>query len=517
MKKRVLISVSDKAGIVDFATEIVKAGYEIISTGGTYDVLKKAGLDVINISEITNFPECLDGRVKTLHPAVHAGLLARRSIKEHMNQLKELNINTIDMVVVNLYPFKKTIMKENIDFQDAIENIDIGGPTMLRSAAKNYQDVTVVVDPEDYKTVLTEIKDKGNTTLETRFYLMYKVFQHTATYDTLIATYLRDKNDIQFPNQITMAYSLVQTMRYGENPNQKAAFYKEEMPLAGSLCQAQQLHGKELSYNNINDTNGALDLLKEFTENPTIVAVKHSNPCGVAEGKTIFEAFKRAYAADPVSIFGGIIASNREIDKETAEEISKIFIEIIVAPGFTDEALEILQRKQNIRLLKLDNITAARDEKSFDMKRIYGGILLQEYDDSVMEGENYVVTKKEPSLEMFDDMVFGMKVVKHVKSNAIVIVKDGQTLGIGAGQVNRIWATKQAIEHAMEFGFNDLSGAVLASDAFFPFDDCVSAAGEAGIQGIVQPGGSKNDEDSIKKADELGIAMLFTGERHFKH
>lgn len=511
MKKRALISVSDKTGIVELAKEIVNCGYEIISTGGTAVALKNAGIDVIGISDITGFPECLDGRVKTLHPNVHAGLLAMRSNPEHMAQLEKLNINTIDMVVVNLYPFKQTIMKPGVDLQTCIENIDIGGPTMLRSAAKNYQDVTVLVDPTDYGKVIDELKN-GGVTLDTKFYLMYKVYQHTAVYDTMISTYLREKLGIKFPESVTYAYEKVQDMRYGENPHQSAVFYKETLPVAGALAEAVQLHGKELSYNNINDANGALDLLREFTE-PTIVACKHSNPCGVSTAANIAVAFKQAYESDPVSVFGGIITSNRIIDKETAEQIAKIFIEIVVAPGFTDEAMEILTQKKNIRLLKLETINTPIDKaKSFDMKKVLGGLLVQEYDTTVIE-DIKIVTKAKPSEEQLKDMVFGMKVVKHAKSNAIVIVKNNVTLGIGTGQVNRVWACQQAIEHSL----TPTENAVLASDAFFPFSDVVEAAHKAGITAIVQPGGSIRDQESIDLCDKYGIAMVFTGIRHFKH
>lgn len=511
MKKRALISVSDKTGIVELAKEIVNCGYEIISTGGTAVALKNAGIDVIGISDITGFPECLDGRVKTLHPNVHAGLLAMRSNPEHMAQLEKLNINTIDMVVVNLYPFKQTIMKPGVDLQTCIENIDIGGPTMLRSAAKNYQDVTVMVDPSDYDKVIDELKN-GGVTLDTKFYLMYKVYQHTAVYDTMISTYLREKLGIKFPETVAFAYEKVQDMRYGENPHQSAVFYKETLPVAGALAEATQLHGKELSYNNINDANGALDLLREFTE-PTIVACKHSNPCGVSTAANVAVAFKQAYESDPVSVFGGIITSNRVIDKDTAEQIAKIFIEIVVAPGFTDESMEILTQKKNIRLLKLESINTPIDKaKSFDMKKVLGGLLVQEYDTTVIE-DIKVVTKTKPTEEQLKDMVFGMKVVKHAKSNAIVIVKNNVTLGIGTGQVNRVWACQQAIEHSL----TPTENAVLASDAFFPFGDVVEAAHKAGITAIVQPGGSIRDQESIDLCDKYGIAMVFTGMRHFKH
>ena len=512
MAKKALISVSDKTGIVELAKNLIEFGYEIISTGGTLKVLNESGVKAVDISSVTGFPECLDGRVKTLHPKVHAGLLAMRDNAEHMDFLKSMNIDPIDIVVVNLYPFKETVKKPNIDLQTAIENIDIGGPTMLRSAAKNYQDVAVMVDPADYAKVLEELKN-GGITKETKFYLMYKVYQHTSYYDTLIANYLRKKLGIEFPDQFTMAFDKAQDMRYGENPHQNAVFYKEAFDVAGSLAVAEQLHGKELSYNNINDTNGALDLLREFTE-PTIVAVKHANPCGVATAKTNSEAFFKANAADPTSIFGGIVASNRTIDKETAEQIHNIFIEIVVAPDFTDEALEILKQKANIRLLKLPTIMNTVPADSYDMKKVLGGLLVQEFDRKVVDLDKCrVVTKKQPTQEQMEDMIFAMKVVKHTKSNAIVVAKNKTILGIGGGQVNRIRATKQAIEHSL----TDTKGAVLASDAFFPFDDCVEAANAGGISAILQPGGSVRDQLSIDSCDKFGIAMVFSGDRHFKH
>lgn len=512
MKKRALISVSDKTGIVELAQSLVGYGYEIVSTGGTLKALRAAGLEAVDITDVTGFPECLDGRVKTLHPHVHAGLLAMRDNPEHMRFLEQMNITPIDIVVVNLYPFKKTIADPDVDLQTAIENIDIGGPTMLRSAAKNYQDVAVIVDPADYARVLGELAE-GGIAKETKFYLMYKVYQHTAYYDTLIANYLRQKLGVEFPDQYTVAYDKAQEMRYGENPHQSAVFYREPFAVAGSLAASKQLHGKELSYNNINDTNGALDVLREFDE-PTVVAVKHANPCGVATAETISEAFAKAYASDPTSIFGGIIAANRPIDKATAEQIHKIFIEIVVAPSFTQEALDVLKQKQNIRLLALPSINAPIAQTSYDMKKVLGGLLVQQYDRMVVDTDRMkVVTECAPTQAQIDDMIFAMKVVKHTKSNAIVVAKDKTTLGIGCGQVNRIWATEQAIAHSL----SATQGAVLASDAFFPFDDCVQAAHAAGIAAIMQPGGSKNDQMSIDACNRDKIAMVFTGDRHFKH
>ena len=382
---------------------------------------------------------------------------------------------------------------------------------MLRSAAKNYQDVTVVVDSADYERVLDEIKG-GGVSLETKFRLMYKVFQHTAVYDTLISTYMREKLGIRFPEQITFAYEKAQDLRYGENPHQNAIFYKECMPVKGSLAEAEQLHGKELSYNNINDTNGALDLLREFTA-PAAVAVKHANPCGVGTADSIEEAYKLAYDADPVSVFGGIIALNRPVTKALAEEMSKIFLEVIVAPDFDADALEILEKKKNIRLLRLKSINAPLPENGYDMKKVVGGLLVQDYNKGEVYDDFTVVSKRQPTEKELADLKFAMKVVKHTKSNAIVLAKNGATVGIGAGQTNRIWATEQAIEH----GGDNTVGSVMASDAFFPFDDCVEAAGKAGITAIAHPGGSVNDNLSVAKADEYGIAMIMTHRRHFKH
>lgn len=515
---RALISVSDKTGIVEFAKKLSNLGVKIISTGGTHKTLTDAGIDVIGISDVTGFPECLDGRVKTLHPNIHAGLLAIRNNPEHMKQLNELNIDTIDIVAVNLYPFKETILKQGVTREIAIENIDIGGPTMLRSAAKNYQDVAVVIDPSDYDKVILELSESGEVSLKTKFYLCSKVFAHTANYDAMIAEYMKkERQDFELPQTITMTYEKVQDMRYGENPHQKAAFYKEISNNKGMLTSAVQLHGKELSFNNINDTNGALELLKEFDE-PAVVGCKHSNPCGVGLGENIFEAYVKAYSADPTSVFGGIIVANREIDEKTATEINKIFIEIVVAPSFSENALSILKEKKNIRLLTIENIMQKQDENAYDLKKVAGGILVQTIDSKLLEGKLKTVTKREPSEQERKDMLMAWKIVKHTKSNAIVIAKNGQSIGVGPGQVNRIWACKQAIEHAEEFlGKDSLKGASLASDAFFPFSDCVESAASAGISAIIQPGGSIKDAESIDACDNYGIAMLFTNMRHFKH
>jgi IMP cyclohydrolase (EC 3.5.4.10)/phosphoribosylaminoimidazolecarboxamide formyltransferase (EC 2.1.2.3) len=516
---RAIISVSDKSGIVEFARELVGLGVEIISTGGTYRTLKEAQIPATEVSEITGFPECLDGRVKTLHPAIHAGLLAMRSNPSHMKQLADLKIEPIDLVVVNLYPFKKTILKDGVTREEAVENIDIGGPTMLRAAAKNYQDVAVVVDPKDYDKVLTELKENGEVSLDTKFYLMHKVFMHTAAYDAMIADYLKkERKDDSFPETLTLTFEKVQDMRYGENPHQKAAFYREVGKKKGSITDTVQLNGKELSFNNINDTNGALELLKEFDE-PTVVACKHGNPCGVGSGENIYEAWKKAFSADKVSIFGGIVVLNRQLTLEIAQEMKEIFLEVVVAPSYEEKALELLKTKKNLRLLQLEDIGTSQDPAAYDLKKVNGGLIVQTIDSKLLpEGELKVVTDRAPSEKEMEDLLFAWRVVKYVKSNGIALAKNKQTIGIGPGQVNRIWAAKQSIEHAAELIDADITkGAVLASDAFFPFDDCVEAAHKAGITAIIQPGGSIRDEDSIKKCNEYGIAMVFTGMRHFRH
>lgn len=516
---RALISVSDKTGIVEFARELVELGVEIISTGGTYSKLKAEGIPAMEISELTGFPECLDGRVKTLHPMVHAGILAMRSNPDHMKQLAELKVDTIDLVIVNLYPFKATIMKDGVTRAEAVENIDIGGPTMLRSAAKNYQDVAVITDPGDYETVLSQLKDTKSVSLETKFYLMQKVFMHTSNYDTMIADYLKnERNDHEFPETLTMTFEKVQDMRYGENPHQKAAFYRQVGKQKGSLVDAIQHNGKELSFNNINDTNGALELLKEFTE-PTVVGCKHGNPCGVGSAADIYQAWEKAFLADKTSIFGGIVVCNREVTKKMAEEMHEIFLEVIVAPSYEEEAMEILCTKKNIRVLELKDIEVPQNPNAYDMKKVNGGLIVQTIDSKLYDEADWkVVTKVQPTKEQIEDMIFGMRVVKFVKSNGIACVKNKQTVGIGPGQVNRIWPTKQCFEHAGELiGPDAAKGSVLASDAFFPFDDVVEAAHAAGVTAIIQPGGAQKDQLSIDKADAYGITMVFTGMRHFKH
>ena len=428
---KALISVSDKTGIVEFAKELEKIGVEIVSTGGTYKKLKEENVNAIEISELTGFPECLDGRVKTLHPKVHAGILAMRSNPEHMEQLKSLDVDTIDFVVVNLYPFKQTILKENVERAEAVENIDIGGPTMLRSAAKNYQDVAVITDPSDYEKVLTELKEEGKVSLDTKFYLMHKVFEHTSSYDAMICKYLKDeRKDESLPSELTLTYEKVQEMRYGENPHQKAALYKEVGKCEGSLTVAKQLNGKELSFNNINDTNGALELLKEYDE-PTVVACKHGNPCGVGSDSEIYEAWKKAFKADKTSIFGGIVVVNREVTEKMAEEMKEIFLEVIVAPSYEAKALELLQTKKNLRVLELPSICVKQPEGAYDIKKINGGVIVQTIDSKLLDSEYEVVTNRKPTDKELEDMMFTWKIVKYVKSNGIAIGKNKQSVGIG--------------------------------------------------------------------------------------
>lgn len=509
--KRALISVSDKTNLVPFAQGLVSEGYEIISTGGTKKALEEGGVNCLSISDITGFPEIMDGRVKTLHPNVHGALLCVRDNPEHVSQIQNLGIDYIDLVCVNLYPFKETVQKEGVSHEEIIENIDIGGPSMLRSASKNYRYIPVLCDPSDYETVLEEIRTNGETSLETREKLAAKVFRHTARYDAMIADYLTKKTGEQFPESMTITFDKVQDLRYGENPHQHAAFYKGMNPQY-SLANAKQLHGKELSYNNIQDGNAAIEVLKDFEGQPAAVGLKHMNPCGVGIGKTINEAWDKAYDADPVSIFGGIVALNDVVDEELAEKLSKIFLEIIIAPGFTPEALDILTRKKNIRLLELDTTLAPNNTLKYT--NVSDGLLVQDMDTASAKEEDLVcVTNRKPTAEELEQLLFGWKVVKHVKSNAIVLVKDDQTIGVGAGQMNRVGAAKIAIEQAGE----KAQGSVMASDAFFPMPDTVEEAAKAGVTAIIQPGGSIKDQLSIDECNKNGIAMVFTGTRHFKH
>ena len=511
-KKRALISVSDKTGVVEFARQLADLGVELLSTGGTKSLLQNEGIPVKSVSDVTGFPEILDGRVKTLHPAIHSGLLAVRTSAEHQAQMESLGLGYIDFVVVNLYPFQQTIAKPDVTWEDAIENIDIGGPTMLRSAAKNHEFVTVVVDASDYAEVIEQLQAEGEVSLATKRRLAAKVFRHTAAYDALISDYLSKQTGEPLPERLTVTYEKVQDLRYGENPHQTAAFYRKPLAPAGNITTAEQLHGKELSYNNIGDANAALQIVREFTE-PAVVAVKHMNPCGVGIGATIEEAYIKAYEADPTSIFGGIVAANRTIDGATAQRLHEIFLEIIIAPDFTAEALEILSKKKNIRLLKLGQAPSAL-QATFAVTSVDGGMLVQENDTKQLADEDLkVVTDRQPTAEEMKQLLFAWKVVKHVKSNAIVLVNDDMTVGIGAGQMNRVGAAKIAIEQAA----TKSKGAVLSSDAFFPMNDTVQLAAAAGVTAIIQPGGSIKDQDSIDLANEKGIAMIFTGVRHFKH
>lgn len=512
IKKRALISVSDKTGVAAFAKGLAEQGIEIISTGGTKAMLEQAGIKTISIEEVTDFPEMMDGRVKTLHPKIHGGLLGRRDLSEHMEAMERHNIQPIDFVCVNLYPFKETILKEHVTREEAIENIDIGGPSMLRSAAKNHQSVTVVVDPKDYDQVLSELTSTGETTLLTRRRLAAKVFRHTAAYDALIAEYLTEAVGEKEPETLTLTYDLKQILRYGENSHQKAAFYQNALPLPFSIASAKQLHGKELSYNNIKDADAAIRISREFDQ-PAVVAVKHMNPCGVGVGETIDEAYQYAYQADPISIFGGIIVLNREVDLKVAEKLHQLFLEIVIAPSFSDEALTILSSKKNLRLLTLDfskKSQAIEDEKV----SVLGGLLIQDQDIMKEDVEKWqVVTKRNPTSAERTALEFAWKTVKHVKSNAIVVANSQQTLGIGAGQMNRVGSVQIAIKQAGE----KVEEAVLASDAFFPMSDSIEYAGKQGIKAIIQPGGSIKDQESIDMADKYGIAMLFTDSRHFRH
>ena len=506
MTKRALISVSDKTNIVEFAKGLEKYGFEVISTGGTYTHLKNNGVSCISIEDVTHFPEILEGRVKTLHPKIHGGLLSKRGNELHNKHVAENNIEYIDLVCVNLYPFEATVKKEGVSEEEIIENIDIGGPSMLRSAAKNFNDVAVVTDINDYDRVLSEL-EQGGITYETRRALAIKVFNTTASYDAAIANYF-NKKDKLVPEKLTLSYNLQDSLRYGENPHQKAYHYVQDNNESYALQNAVQLHGKEMSYNNIQDASAALDILAEFDET-TCVAVKHMNPCGVAIGSSVFEAYSRAYEADPVSIFGGIVAVNGKVDKETAEKMHSIFLEIILATDYDEEALEILTKKKNLRIYKLSEKNNNHEQQ---IKSVRGGILVQDFNDKLAD-EYESVTEKKVDESQQRDVEFGLKVVKHVKSNAIVVVKDGQTLGIGAGQMNRVGSCKIALEQAGE----KARGAVLASDAFFPMRDSADMAADYGIAAIVQPGGSIRDQESIDACNEKGVAMVFSKIRHFKH
>ena len=511
MAKRALVSVSDKTGLVDFVSGLQTAGWEIIATGGTQKLLENSGIKTIGISDVTGFPEICDGRVKTLHPKVHGGLLARRDEPSHLQALEENGISFIDLVCVNLYPFRETIAKEGVSMADAIENIDIGGPSMLRSAAKNYNDVTVVCDPADYDTILAEINATGNTTLETRLQLSAKAYTHTAQYDACIATYMREKAGLN--EKLFLEFDLMQGLRYGENPHQSAKFYASTKAIPFSLASGKQLQGKEMSYNNIQDANAALNIARDFQE-PFCVALKHMNPCGAAVAETIEEAWQKAYEADTVSIYGGIVICNRTITKEIALGMKPIFLEIVIAPDFTDEAMEIFATKKNLRVIQVDMTPST--EAIDQYVSVNGGLLVQHLDTQIETiTADMCATKVQPDAATLADMQFGWNIVKHVKSNAIVVVKNGQTLGVGAGQMNRVGSAEIAMKQAHAAGVTE--GLILASDGFLPFDDTVALAAQYGVTAIVQPGGSIRDNDCVVKADELGICMLMTGTRHFKH
>ncbi len=516
-QKRALISVSDKTGIIEFAAALKRLGWEIISTGGTSRALREAGCSVKGVQEITGFPEILDGRVKTLNPLIHGGILARLDRAEHRRQLAEQGIGPIELVVVNLYPFAQTIARPGVTLEEAVENIDIGGPTMVRAAAKNFAHVAVVVHPARYAQVIAELTEHGCVTLETRFRLAAEAFAHTARYDALIAGYfagLPESGMGLFPPDLCLPLEKVQELRYGENPQQAAAFYAFAGGSRG-LAAARQLQGKELSFNNLHDVNAAWELVREFAE-PTVVVVKHTNPCGVGSAPSVSAAFELAYAADPISIFGGVLAVNRPVDHAAARRMVEIFLEVVAAPAFETEALPIFAQKKEIRLLELDPQGEAGTgaAERYDLKKVAGGLLLQTVDRVPVDpSQGEVVTKRVPTAAEWSDLAFAQKVVKHVKSNAIVIARQGQTLGVGAGQMSRIAAARIALGQAGE----KAAGAVMGSDAFFPFPDTVEAAAAAGITAIIQPGGSLKDRESIEACNRLGLAMVFTGRRYFKH
>jgi len=516
--KRAIVSVSDKSGVVSFAKGLSQMGVEILSTGGTAKTLRENGIRVMDISEYTGFPEMLDGRVKTLHPKVHGGLLGQRSKPEHVRKMNEHGILPIDLVAVNLYPFEATVAKEGCSLEEAIENIDIGGPTMIRSAAKNYPDVTVVVDPGDYDVVLSELKEKGEISLETNFRLAKKVFQHTARYDGAISNYLgqieKGKKIYEFPETFSFQVKKAQELRYGENPHQRAAFYREPLLTEPSVSNAIQLQGKELSFNNILDLDSAYETVKEFEETATVI-IKHNNPCGVAiSAKNLVDAYRKARECDPVSAFGGVVGFNRVVDRETAKEMAEIFLEAIIAPGYSPEALEILKAKKDLRILQTPPLTSFVIQRGFDLRKVVGGLLVQDRDLGKVPMDQWkVVTKRKPTEEEKRAMAFGWKVAKHIKSNAIVLVREDRTIGIGAGQMSRVDSTRLAVMKAQ----SSTKGTVLASDAMFPFRDGVDAGTEAGATAIIQPGGSIRDDEVIAAANEYHIAMVFTGMRHFRH
>ncbi len=513
--KRALVSVSDKTHIVDFCRELSSLGVEILSTGGTAKILAENNIEVIEVADYTGFPEMMDGRVKTLHPKIHGGILGRRGIDDAV--MSANGIKPIDLVAVNLYPFEQTIAMPDCELDEAIENIDIGGPTMIRAAAKNYIDVAVVVNPSDYGGIIEELKKQSGLSIQTRFKLALKCFQHTSHYDTAIATYLGKVNGAGFPETLNLQYYLSQPLRYGENPHQQAAFYSEFDPVSGTIGSATQLQGKELSYNNIADADAALECVKSFTGQPACVIVKHGNPCGVAEAGSLLDAYDKAYATDPTSAFGGIIAFNRELDKQTAAEIvRRQFVEVIIAPAISRAAQTVLTEKPNLRVLQCGDFNSGH-QKALDLKKVSGGLLVQDKDTgSVDSADLQIVSLRKPEERELKDMLFAWKVAKFVKSNAIVYAKDGRTIGVGAGQMSRVYSAKVASIKAADEGLI-VAGSAMASDAFFPFRDGIDSAAEAGITAIIQPGGSMRDKEVIAAANEHNIAMVFTGMRHFRH
>ena len=513
--KRALISVSDKTGVVDIAKSLEALGAEILSTGGTAKALRDAGVKVTDVAAYTGSPEILDGRVKTLHPKIHGGLLGRRSVPAHVDQMTQHSIGPIDVVVVNLYPFEATIAKPNCHFDDAIENIDIGGPSMLRSAAKNHEDVLVLVDPSDYARVLDAV-NANTVTRALRRELAMKVFQHTARYDSLIAGYLEKQvqgGEVKFPKMLSLQFELAETLRYGENPHQQGAFYRELNSHEPSVSRGTILHGKAMSYNNFLDANSALELAKEY-EACAVAIIKHNNPCGVALGNTPVEAYVKARETDPVSAFGGVIAFNRPVDLAAAKEITSTFVEVVIAPGFHEDALAELKRKKDLRLLDVGQLVKVKQD-GYDLKKLVGGLIVQDRDLGVLTDLKAlkVPTIRKPTDEEYAACAFAWIVCKHVKSNAIIYAKPGQTVGIGAGQMSRVDSVKLAAMKAQM----PVKGCVMASDAFFPFRDGLDAAAQAGITAVIQPGGSIRDAEIVKAADEQGLAMILTGMRHFRH
>jgi phosphoribosylaminoimidazolecarboxamide formyltransferase/IMP cyclohydrolase len=515
--KRALISVSDKKGIIDFAKTLIKFNVEILSTGGTAKLFAENNIPVIEVSDYTGFPEMLDGRVKTLHPKIHGGILGKRDDEKHLQTMNKFNIPLIDLVVVNLYPFEATISKENCELSEAIENIDIGGPAMIRSSAKNYNGVAVVTEASDYKMIEDALKQNdGALNLECRFNLAKKAFEHTAKYDSAISNYLNglDTNrNVTYPNKLNLAFNKKMDLRYGENPHQSASFYVDEIINKGSLASFKQLQGKELSYNNLNDADTAWECVKSF-KLPSCVIVKHANPCGVGSSIDLLDAYKNAFLTDPTSAFGGIIACNTPLDKNTASQIITQFVEVVIAPSYEAESLKIFESKPNIRLLE---VTLDNNFNAFEVKKIGGGLLVQSPDNFNIDINHCkIVSKLKPNQEQMDDMLFAWRIAKYVKSNAIVFCKNNRTLGIGAGQMSRVDSTKIASIKAQNANL-DLTNSVVASDAFFPFRDGIDVLAAAGAKCVIQPGGSLRDEEVISAADELGLVMLFTGYRHFRH